>query len=349
MQIRLIGDVHFGKRFPHTTLKTAQTFDEYRELLFNRLTLYESVIQLGDLFDEFSVDDLTFVKGYNAANKCLVVLPGNHDLSKNTDKESALLLLQSHLGCPVVTESYQTISEGMTEFTLLPHQHTQSIFEDRLKFLCDFMKNKEDKARFNVLCLHCNYGAHTGPDADNYLSPAMAKELLASGFSLIVSGHEHNFRSPMTGVVMLGSIMPMSFGEMGSKFVMDYDTQTGTYDLVPSWSSDNYGRYTWQELLLKDSFTWNNYQFIEVVGDLEVDDAVKLNRAISSILKGNDKIVAIKNNTVLHKQSHRVSDDKVSNWMDVLLAACSSGEQREALIALKEQVSNGKKKFAEVD
>lgn len=349
MNIRLIGDVHFGKRFPYTTLKTAITFDQNRELLFNRLTLNESVIQLGDLFDEFSVNDLTLVQGYQAANRCVSLLPGNHDLSKNTDKDSALLLLQKHFGCGVVNEMYGTVTQGMTEFFLLPHQHTQPLFEERLKFLCDLIQKKESKARFNVLCLHCNFGAHTGPEADNYLSPAMAKELLAAGFHLIVSGHEHNFRNPMPGVVMLGSILPMSFGEMEQKYVMDYDTQAGTYDLTPSWSTSGYCRVSWGELLAEECSTWNNYQFLEIVGDLEVDNAVKVNRQVSAILRSCDNIIAVKNNTVLHKQSHKIDEASKANWMDTLMAACATDDQRDAIVALRAEVSRGKKKYAETE
>jgi DNA repair exonuclease SbcCD nuclease subunit len=244
---------------------------------------------------------------------------------------------------------YGTVTQGMTEFFLLPHQHTQALFEERLKFLCDLIQKKESKARFNVLCLHCNFGAHTGPEADNYLSPAMAKELLAAGFHLIVSGHEHNFRNPMPGVVMLGSILPMSFGEMEQKYVMDYDTQAGTYDLTHSWSTSGYCRVSWGELLAEECSTWNNYQFLEIVGDLEVDNAVKVNRQVSAILRACDNIIAVKNNTVLHKQSHKIDEASKANWMDTLMATCATDDHRDAIVALRAEVSRGKKKYAETE
>lgn len=352
MIMRFMGDIHKGKRFPHTTGKTAQVFESLRRHTALKLTqgFENSVIQLGDLFDDYSVGDGTLVEGYLFAKKCRALLPGNHDLSKNTDKDSALLLLQKYLGCNMPSGGDTLVfQEGMTSFYLVPHQHTHKLFEGVLESLVGTLALAENRARFNVLCLHCNFGSHTGAESDNYLSEALAKKLLASGITLIVSGHEHNFKRPIPGVVMLGSILPMSFGEMEDKFSLDYDTQTGTYELIKCWDKSSYCRTDWQNLLDQECSTWNTYQFIEVLGDLQVDDGVKVNRKIKSILTGCDRTIAVKNNTVLHRQTHRVDSAKPSTWLETLLASCQNDMQRELLLGLKSEVSNGRKKLTPIE
>jgi DNA repair exonuclease SbcCD nuclease subunit len=321
--IRLIGDIHLGKRFPHTTLKTADRFDGLRDTQVAKSLSLQSCIQLGDLFDTYTVPDNIFVNGYKVTWGCLWTLAGNHDLSKNTDKPSALALLRDNLNDAVALEPTR-FTEGMTEFFLVPHQFTQDKFIGVLEGLLT-----PKQQRFNVLCLHCNFGDHTGAETDNYLPPELAKRLMSSGFTLIVSGHEHNHRKPIPGVVMLGSILPMSFGEMETKFVMDYDTQGGTYELVPTWVSDKYAKIDAQGYLEHDFPS--DTQFIEVVGDVDVDTMAQVNRRTQGMFKNMDSLIAIKNNTVLHRHSKAAKDTKKEYWLDALLRQCVNDRQRDLL------------------
>jgi len=321
--IRLIGDIHFGKRFPHTTIKTSDRFDQMRNNSVAKSLSQHTCVQLGDLFDTYTVNDDLFVSGYKTTWNCLWTLAGNHDLSKNTDKPSALLLLKDNFNDSIASEITR-FSEGMTEFFLVPHQHTQGEFIKALESLVGLKTH-----RFNVLCLHCNFGDHTGPETDNYLPPAVARTLLGSGFTLIVSGHEHNHRKPMDAVVMLGSILPMSFGEMETKFVMDYDTQGGTYELVPVWHSDKYAKADAKGFIEHDFPS--DTQFVEIVGDVDVDMMAQVNRRAQGMFKNMESIIAIKNNTVLHRHNKAVQDTKKEHWLDALLKQCVNDRQRELL------------------
>lgn len=329
--LRFIGDIHFGKRMSYTTLNTAARFDRLRANLLDKVangTL--DYIQLGDLFDDFSVNSETLVDGYLFAKRMKATLVGNHDLSKNIDKASSLHLLRSPLGVDVAHQPTK-FTQGMTTFILCPHQLTQEKFEQALiQDVGPMIGPKTDYKRFVVLCLHCNYGEHRGAEGDNYLTPAIAKGLLDAGVNLIVSGHEHNYREPIGGVIMLGSILPFSFGEMETKYVLDYNTQSGEHKLVPIWEDKNFIKVNAKDYV--EGSTWNtNYQFIEVTGEVDVETAAKINRTTAGIYRNSDVIMAIKNSTILHRHTKTAVADRREHWLDLLLAECVTDEQKEAL------------------
>jgi len=332
MIMKLVGDLHIGKRFPYTTQKTAEKFNNHRRSLLHTCMAGARGFQLGDLFDSYSVQDTVLMEGYQTARKFDRLLAGNHDLAKNTDKPSALVLLSQELKVPIVYEDYLTVTEGMTKFYLVPHKLLQEGFEATLKAaLADLQAT--GKSRFNVLLLHCNYGEHRGPQSDNYLTPKTAKELLDGGFTLIVSGHEHNYRNPMPGVHMLGSLLPLDFGQMEAKYIADYDTQTGELSLVPTWHPHSYAKVPAQEFIDEHS-DWGTWQFIEVTGIVDLEGAVKVNRQINHLFKTSDSLVAFKNSVVLHRHEKETEESEKGNWLKLLLESCATEEQREALAAL---------------
>jgi DNA repair exonuclease SbcCD nuclease subunit len=307
--------------------------------LLSNIMASSFVIQLGDLFDTYSTSDYTLVDGYALAKSCVYTLAGNHDLSKNLDKRSALSLLGGVFGCSVVADQPKIVNEGFTTFVLVPHQHTQDLFEETLDSVVTRIQNGTIKNRYVVLGLHCNFGPVSGPAGDNYLTPAKAKQLRDAGVHLIVSGHEHNFRTPMDGVVMLGSILPFSFGEMEEKFVMDYDTQKGTYKLESIWKPSEYLRVSAEDFVTTDTLA-DNKVFIEVTGEVDLKQAVEVNRTIVRLFKNQESLLALKNNTVLHR--HSLGTDKSTHqqtltWLQQLLAECHTEEQRDALNKLVEE------------
>ncbi len=315
-KVRIIGDVHIDKRFPFTSQKTAQVFRDLQAQIMEQVSVPNGpTFQLGDLFDGFSVSGETLVKGYRFASY-KTLLAGNHDKSNNLDKSSALELLKEHMGLDIVWGSLREFHGDGTVFHLVPHQLTQELFEEALASLV------HSKLGRNVLLLHCNFGNREGTQTENYLRPEVAKSLLSErGFDLIVSGHEHNFNKPMKGVVMLGSIMPYSFGEMTDKFVMDYDTQTGEYELIPTWVAvENYTCMSAGAAMPEPE------AFTEIVGTTTVEMAAALNKQIAEWYK-DGKVIAVKNSTTLLRHEREVQEYKAEDWVAEVMKQCNDAQQ----------------------
>lgn len=172
-KVRIVGDTHIGKRFPFTTAQTSNKFAQLQDLVLAGIKFEAPyIIQLGDLFDGYSVSDTSLVKGYNFSQGKVTVISGNHDKSNNTDKPSALNLLRTELGMDVVWDKPAFNAIDNTCFMAIPHQLTQDDFEAELEKACtvSFVEGVKHK----VLLLHCNYGEREGTKTENYLRPEMA-------------------------------------------------------------------------------------------------------------------------------------------------------------------------------
>lgn len=329
MIARLIGDIHYGKRFPFTTAQTAKRFDTLRnETVAQACNGREHLFLLGDLFDSFSVSADTLIQGFSTASRpnCYV-LSGNHDKSNNTDKNSALEYL-GILGNNVVWDNPRVVEIGDTYFVMVPHQLTQERFEQVLDEVGKFPLLGAIKHR--VLLLHCNFGDREGTVTENYLRPEMAQWLLSESFDLIVSGHEHNFNRPMKGVIMLGSILPFSFGEMKTKYVLDYDCTNGSYEVSPVWDDSHYIPFTWRP----DNVPPVPKDFIELRGEVGIEQAAAINKQIAEWYK-NGQVISVKNATALVRHDKEVSVEKAEHWADEVKSSLSEA-QRELLASMLE-------------
>lgn len=307
MKIRLIGDVHIGKKFPYTTVSSALEFARiHDEVLTSVSQGADEYIQLGDLFDGFSVSGETLVRGYRFAQDKLIIC-GNHDKANDTTKSSALHLMFTSLGTKVIWDAPVEYHLGNTTFHIVPHQLTQEKFEEALLSL------KPYEQRRNVILLHCNYGTRQGNEIENYLRPEMAKNLL-DGFDLIVSGHEHNFSKHFGGrLIMLGSVLPFSFGEMKDKFVADYDTETGEVELIRTWDS---GKFSQNEA----------NSFVEMTGQVTVEQAASINKLIADWYK-NREVIAVKNSTTLIRHEREAETHKAEDWYSQIMKQCNESQQ----------------------
>lgn len=322
MKVRIIGDVHEGKRFAYTTPKTALEFKAlHREIKRLAAPSGMTCFQVGDLFDSFSVSGETFVDGYLFA-RGMRLLAGNHDRSNNTEKPSAIRMLRDNFELDVAVDGFKVDYIDETAFYRLPHQLTQGDFEELLRDVQSTARERISKHK--VLLLHCNYGDHAGVETENYLSTANAKQLLET-FSLIVSGHEHNFSSHLDErLLMIGSIMPFSFGEMTDKGVLEYDTITGLWDIAQTWSTED--------------FSYNRpNKFVEMFGTMEVEAAAAVNKQIAEWYKSG-QVIAVKNSTTLvrHDRSAESAEAKAEDWMQEILKQCNPA-QAELLNALNEE------------
>ena len=115
MNTVFIGDVHLGKRFPYTTRATQQRFEVLRAEVLERIksmSIDSQFVLLGDLFDSYSVSDVTLIQGFGLLTRLAnhFALSGNHDVSNNTDKPSAITLVRILFGKSLSTAAPLQIS-----------------------------------------------------------------------------------------------------------------------------------------------------------------------------------------------------------------------------------------------
>ena len=321
MIIRFVGDIHLGKRFPYTTNASSPRFEGLRYDILRQVLMKDSpafIVMLGDLFDGFNVSSRVLVEGYSIVNRNtpkVIVLAGNHDKSNNTDEPSSLQLLDDPLdSARIVWEEPEILrfTEGSdTLIVLVPHQLTQEKFENAL--LQAKAMSKAHASSTKILCLHCNWGDREGAPTENYLRTDMATELLTE-FTKIISGHEHNRHAPKKGVEMLGSIMPFSFGEMTDKWLLDYDTNLQEFTFQKIWPVKEFSQRTY-ETMTAAGVT----QFMEISGEVTVDQAAAVNRKIAEWHKDQHGLIAVKNSTRLIKHEVVISNDQEAekvHWTD---------------------------------
>ena len=309
-KIIFIGDLHLDKKPPHSTKASAQRFFELQRVPYLQDAL---IVQLGDVFDSFEVSSTTFTKAYSICQNFDAIVGGNHDFSHGTTKTSALQNLSKFLPGVVKTARIGTIETGNTSVYILPYQETQKQFEEALSSLAANVRIAGGTV--NILCLHCNYDNNRADGrTENNLTSEWAKSLLVNSFNFIVSGHEHNYSSHRGGrLLMAGSMLPHSFGEMSDKSWLEFDTETGLFTRQYSWKAAGSFLQTDIEgfLALPDDTC---LQFIELVGEILPQQIREVAGKIGRLV-GGDSVISIKNNTVLpvSESNHKVSDRK-SSW-----------------------------------
>lgn len=323
----IVGDIHIDKRFPYTNKKT---HERWRDLQDKTLGLIfkdaPPAIQAGDLFDNFMVSAEQYVRAdEQVAAKCMHVMAGNHDLSNNTDKKSAVQLLLNSV------ERVTCVAVHSINYILLPHQLTQEKFEGILEHVGEFCSTQIP----NVLVLHCNYGEREGTQTENYLRPAVARELLFK-VNGIVFGHEHNGGERMGNVIAIGSILPMNFGEMTDKYVWNVED----WKAIKVWDSEvNYAKWPFQEFLQRGPDV--PLQFIEIIGEVSPAESLAVKKMIALWYSQSDTIIAIKDSTSPLKIDSEIAEERIaeSDW-EVTVMALMTDEEKQLFLELKNEIEN---------
>lgn len=209
----LIGDVHLGRKFRNKDIPLDKRgvreqilklrFQQYVDLAIKLIKSgkYNFVVQLGDLFDSFAVsyEDLLFayeqLSKFNQNNITCYILAGNHDLSKDTSRVSALSMLKKMLGdvcVHIVTEDYQVIHDNLNneQHVLIPYNHE----DDSRKNLRPF--------RIIAGCKSYIYGHFDEPFPVEWQQQ----------FTHVYTGHIHKPREE-GNITIVGSILPLTFAE----------------------------------------------------------------------------------------------------------------------------------------
>lgn len=203
----LIGDAHLGKSFKSKDIPLEMK-GKREELLIEKFIdrffygleaitetdFMEGIIQLGDLFDSPNVDYNTLLLAYrtllDAESKGVpcYILAGNHDLSKDLNRKSAMEILAEMFRDS--KHIHFIINEPVLindDVLIVPYSHFKTV-EDQVKDYIGIAK--EVYGHFNV-------------EDFAYLS---------ANFEYVYTGHIHK-PEQLGNVLVIGSIMPLTFGE----------------------------------------------------------------------------------------------------------------------------------------
>lgn len=280
----IVNDLHFGvKRTAGTTHESQKVLTDWQFMKAAELLSHckGPLTVNGDLFDKFEVDNATFLSTYGLFDtwltdeqNSLTLIAGNHDLSRDSSKVSALAMLGVMLfqrygkRVSMVNGFGAMIGEGVYAIS---HVANQDLFDVQLKTV-------PPEAAF--VLLHCNYDNKFAEQSDHSLnlSPEQAAQL--PGF--IVLGHEHQYRTALDEkVVIVGNQLPTSIADcLGPdwKYVAYLDSQMGGVRVHP-WLHipEVFARIDWRDLGKVET----DAKFIRVEGEAAAAEAASVITAIS--------------------------------------------------------------------
>lgn len=300
MSLTHINDLHIGViRSGGTTPLSAWRLRNFALSRFQYLLEQISTDLLinGDLFDTFVVPlhDLTqaylCLRGWLARNpmRRLILVPGNHDLSKNSQLKSSfqalcdLLLLDYPRQVLLMMQPGVWKDEGMT-LHVIPHLPSQELFDAALQNV---------QPDTDYLFLHCNYDNRFAVQQDHSLnlSPEQAKACPAKR---IVIAHEHQRKIALTGKVqIIGNQFPTSIADCqgnAKKYMLHVTKDSIEY--IETWlgSEDEiapYERLDWQDAHLVNEHS----AFIRVEGKATAAQAAQAVQAVAKLRASHDAYV----------------------------------------------------------
>jgi hypothetical protein len=249
MKITVLNDLHLGvNRTGGTTPQSASELRAYTQGSFE--TLLEdatNVVINGDMFDTYQVPMADLLEAYLTTSKWLSdtggklwLIPGNHDLSKNSANLSSFELLARLLEDKYPEQARYCPGAGWIDeasgLYAISHVANQDLFDAALAAIPDGAK---------TCFLHCNYDNVFAGQSDHSLNlpRATAKELTDRGLTLVL-GHEHQGRTTLRDkVIITGNQFPTSVSDClahgdaqkdGQKCYLTIDGED--MELVPSWT-----------------------------------------------------------------------------------------------------------------
>lgn len=255
-KILCIGDPHLGRRFitgvpSHRLYEREETqYAELDRLLNPSDPLIDNIVIMGDLFDRFVVTPTTVLRAVELLKKAsdtnphieYFVIPGNHDMTKDTTKKSSYQLFYEVFSLDwSIPEINRNVSfhSSMShiiypDFNGNPDIWVGLYFEAYNAFrVSDY--NMEISERYSKSSKKISFGHWDSVDiiSSGYLPSA---DLLEDS-DLVVSGHEHTYKQtfypshPNTPVLFTGSLQPYSHAE---------DPDKKIYTTIKAEDLDNY-------------------------------------------------------------------------------------------------------------
>lgn len=296
-------DFHIGFRpKSHVTQKSALAYQG--AVLSTALACNEEPadhrINLGDLFDKYSNPESVILDAREVVKDYDWVLSGNHDVRNIEGSVSSLDVLE-HSGVNVAfthqEANWETRWVGGVTFHALCHYYSQGEFEAAVRSVCQHVKAGSD-----VLLLHCNVGDGHGNEVEAdqsslYLTSEL-QDLVSKTFRWVLVGHEHVRRVVKPNLIILGNHFPLSFGEIGEKYIHVLDTETMELEAKTIYNEPKV-MIDAQDLIRCEGVVnlSNETDFVEITGTIQPDERPELSRALICLWRNNtDQLLAVRNN-----------------------------------------------------
>lgn len=332
MQIVFWTDPHLGiKRASHTTVQSQEMLRTFLyvevKAMIDRIRLaclgeYPAkrgglkFVCAGDLFDMFSNKEEILDQGSDIAKECDFILAGNHDLRNNSEVMSSLQFLKKQIETdeensvtrfiisPTPAEGYYQQEwldkENKVDITFVPHCFTQGAFEGSIRAAAE----ARDPDCFSILCLHCNVGEVYGAAENDSSTLVLTQELqdVVADFGLVLVGHEHTPKRTKN-IQILGNFFPVSFGEIGDRFIWWFDTVTKelTKELIFS-ADDQYVEIPVTDIIECGGEMSVYQRMVQITGQIDAKEYPDLSRALLKFWKENgETLFAVRNSVEVQR------------------------------------------------
>lgn len=269
--MRILNDIHIGvDRSAGTTnvskhLLRTHILKEFKRLLPEA----QDLMILGDLFDkhEIPISDLLatyqILQDWLTKGHKLVLVAGNHDLSKTSDNLSSFEFLGHLLTSGAYTSQVSVILQPCPTMWgyVIPHLPNQTMFEEALAAVPECER----------LFLHCNYDNFFAAQSDQSLNLSEAQATACKAEQIIIA-HEHS--SKRAGKVLLpGNQIASSIADwlgLPTKYYWEDGELVPVIDKFTDLIEQD-----WKSLEITD------HRFVRVVGEATQAEAAQVVSAIS--------------------------------------------------------------------
>lgn len=334
-----IGCIRSGGTTPATALKLRRYLLEEYQSLLERAKGCDLLIN-GDLFDTPNIPLTDLLQTIRATlgwletgTGFLILPPGNHDLSKNSETYSSFEffanILQEQYPTRVQVPKELCAMWGRTNSYIIPHVPNQDLFDMELAKVpsCEY------------LFLHCNYANGFAAKSDHSLNLSEERAALLP-VQHIVIGHEHQAKTALNAkVIIVGNQIPSSVSDcLGNDEKFALLITTGILHQLQTWTAaGSFARVDWRTL----DQPQDGIDFIRVEGEAFAAEA---SQVVSAIAKYRQKSEALVITNAVNIEGSSTTEMTVSleqiksfSVLEELLKILSAEEQTVVLQLLEKE------------
>ena len=298
MKKLILNDCHFGVSrssgaTPESRVALKKYLIESNTNFIKTHCMDSDLIILGDLFDNFTVDERDVLDVYNMLNGFLesgttrlYLVGGNHDFSARDQKLSSFHLLSAILSeqyfnrVIVIDKGFDVIDSGIG---VISHVFNQDLFDHELGVALESMQAG------SFLLLHANLDNGFAVKADHSLN--VDREWIGKfrdkGIRLVLA-HEHQARV-FENIFVLGNNFASSIADcLNNEAKAAWVIEGGEITPITTWqAAGSFSEIEWTELANADE----NLQFIRVIGEASASQAEAVINAISTLRRKHNAFV----------------------------------------------------------
>ena len=282
----VVNDLHIGAmRSAGTTVSSAAALRKFQLDVFSTMlsSINEELVVLGDLFDTYNVAASDILQTYQLLTRWLgkghrlALVPGNHDLSKDSSKMSSFefmsqLLLRQPNTQYIKGGGWVNEAEGVYAISHVVNQD-----------LLDMELAKAPECRY--LLLHANYHNGFAVNSDHSLNVSQEQAEGAKCQNLVFA-HEHYHRIALRGKVFIcGNQVPSSVSDCLDRQHKAM-TRLGTeISQLVTWDCSNYAELDWRNPEPSKA------QFIRFIGQASSAEAADMADTIAKYRRTSEAFV----------------------------------------------------------